>query len=83
MKWFGNSLRPNLIGIHISNWMEEFLSHLSTDDYYKSWKNANVKSTMIYLQLQVGYCYYPSKAWQVHSAFKNPKNTVKKHIKPS
>ncbi|HHY81618.1 MAG TPA: family 10 glycosylhydrolase [Clostridiales bacterium] len=69
-KWYKNSYRRNLIDMHIEDWNEEFLSQFNSVKYVELLKKAKVQSAMIYINSHVGYCYWPTKTGEMHSAFK-------------
>lgn len=79
--WYKNSYRRHLLDMHINDWNKEvFLRDFSPEEYVKHIKAANVKSTMVYLQSHVGYCYYPTKVGHMHSAFLDRPDTIKRLV---
>ena len=78
MKFYEKSYRRNLVDMHIEDWNEEFLSKFSADDYYDNLVRAKINLAMIYIQSHVGYCFFPTKAGKMHSAFKGREGEMKK-----
>ncbi|MEM2129330.1 MAG: alpha-L-fucosidase [Candidatus Bathyarchaeia archaeon] len=65
-KWFERSYRRNLVDMHIEDWDQRFLSKLNPEKYVAMLKLANIKSTMIYANSHVGYCYWSTKTGHMH-----------------
>lgn len=71
--WYSNLYRRHLIDMHIEDWDEGFLSHLSPEEYVNNLVSADINYAMLYAQSHVGLCYYPTKTGDMHKAFdKNP-----------
>ena len=78
--WYSNYYRRHLIDMHIEDWNDEFLSKFSPEEYVENLKIANINYAMVYLQSHVGLCYYPTKTGEMHKAFENRPDAIKKVI---
>lgn len=69
-KWYMTSFRRNLVDMHIEGWDPAFLSQFDAKRYLQALLDANVQSTMIYVNSHVGYCYWPTETGEMHPGFR-------------
>lgn len=66
MEWFKESLRRNLVDIHITEDDERFLREFDADAYADAVVSSGVDTAILYSASCLGLCYFPSKVGHVH-----------------
>lgn len=69
--WTKSNLRRNLLDMHISDDMDEYLSKLSIDKYADSLVAANIQCAIIMTKSHTGLCYWPSSIGEMHKGLKS------------
>ena len=75
--WYKQSFRRSLLDMHIEDWDDTYLSKFDENEIFRNFKEANIKSPMIYIQSHVGYCYWPTKSGHLHKAFAGREDAVR------
>ncbi len=78
--WYKRDYRRHLIDMHITDWNEKFLSEFDVQTYFDNLKRAKINNAMIYLQSHIGLCNYPTKSGDIHAAFKDKPDEVRKLV---
>lgn len=78
--FYSKLYRRHLLDMHINDWNPEFLSRFSPEVYVENLKKARINYAMIYLQSHVGLCYYPTKVGEVHKAFLEHPDLIRRTI---
>ncbi len=55
--WTRGNYRRNLMDMHIDDWNEEFLSHLTVEEYTDALLDADVQCAMVKAKFHTGLCY--------------------------
>ena len=76
-RWYENSLRRNLVDMHIDAWDEEFLSMFDPEVYFQCLLLGKINAPMIYTHSHVGYTNWPSVSGEMHPGFKGKRKVEK------
>lgn len=78
MKWYQNSYRRHLCDMHIADWDPRFLAEFDPQTYVQDLQKARVQTAMLYYQSHVGLCYFPTETGQLHRAFREKRDAMRK-----